>query len=100
MLRSCFFRAISIRVLLGTVGSWRHSSRISLGSLLKISGWFVRETIQKNRGDIKKKLHLPHADAQHLDEIRFSSQNLQNAVLDQGLHPLARGIFPDGGHRF
>ena len=43
---------------------------------------------------------LPHADAQHLDEIRFPLHNFEDAALEQGLHPLARGGFPDGGHRF
>jgi len=43
---------------------------------------------------------LSHADAEHLDEVHFPSQDLEDAALELGLHPLARGGFPDGGHRF
>jgi len=43
---------------------------------------------------------LPHADTEHLDEIRLPPQDLEDAILEQGGHPLARGRLPDGGHRF
>ena len=39
-------------------------------------------------------------DAQDLDEVCLPSQDLEDAALEQGGHPLARGGFPDRGHRF
>lgn len=43
---------------------------------------------------------LAHADAQYLDEVRFYPQDLEDATLEQGLHSLARGRFPDVNAEF